>query len=1147
MQPDSKVRLRVVPAAWARLFAPPDGQTAATLVDPVDITIKFARGSVRLTEKGADWANASLKADARVSDIALDAGDRIGRIAVRQTALSVDAERLGEAVSIRFATTAEHGERSGQVDLNAAFHNMLDAEGKFNLQTASATITGNVTDLPLAVVDELVQRGGVITAALGPRLNAQIVANLRPATEGARLAGSFDLTANAQNLDANLSGHMTSQVISFEPGSTARLTLQPAAFSLLAGLYGRGPVAEKITIAAPAHAELTIDALDIAIVESDDGVRFGIEQLGAAVSLDRLVLTGDPRLAGTSLSNVTIRLPKANLKDSLDLSLEADLLSQGRTGSLQGNLKMTDAFTAARRLDAKLRIQSLPVALLDMFAGRPGLLPAVLDPSLDQVDLDVTIAGDSNEVSFASRVVSPRLNADVAGRFIPDKQLTLRDGSSVELTLTPQAIEALQQWSRPSGSGGPGSPPPVEITGPVQVKMVVAECDVALSPDGYDPAGTKLVANLTSSGTSLLHRGSGQTIQVENVNVALDAVNLNKLVSVLATADFSLTDPQTGQVTHGKLDSQTRLVGIVGADGALDLSRAVIDTKTDVTSLPTALIDALTQDEEGFYTALFGPTFARIHLEAHADQDRKVTFTGAIASAQFNADVTGEYVLGRYVAFRSDAPVKMVLSPRAFAAIQRRLRGQPDPNVPVALDQPAEIELAFNRVQIGLAEAEAQQDSAPGDAGAWWFDPSRTHVTGLQLSVPALALRHKQSDQRYEFQGLTASLDAPDLRRSVTLHAEGHVGVTDPLAEAPSFGKLRSDTTITHLVTDDGRLDVAAALFDTNTELRDIPVEPIDALIGGDGSLPAALGRSATLTLIGKFSQNQPGDLDLVLTSENAQARILSTIGRELTLREDAVVMMRLTPQLAKTLLKLGNPILIDATEAAEPIQLTIKSEGFQFPVQAYDVRKIKGDFELELGQVTLEDSWLMNALIPELRQLGAALPHNRRQVGQFTTLKVHVEKGVVTSNDLWFQSPDMLVGTQGKINLKTNRANMVVGISGRMFRTIPGLADAVAPNAVYELPVNGDIDNLNTDKLAFAGELALGGVAQQLLGVDLRGLFKKQKWQWPNQPKVEEAQEKTSETSQSSDESSQQKPEREPDKDRQDDPLRDLLNDLLR
>jgi hypothetical protein len=360
------------------------------------------------------------------------------------------------------------------------------------------------------------------------------------------------------------------------------------------------------------------------------------------------------------------------------------------------------------------------------------------------------------------------------------------------------------------------------------------------------------------------------------------------------------------------------------------------------------------------------------------------------------------------------------------------------------------------------------------------------------LAADRLDLRPRGSAQPLVLDAVRVRVATTDPHELLSLEARGSVLASDDDGRTAQPRPLRSTTRLTGLVDAAGALSVKDARVQTDTQGEHLPTALLLALAGMDADYVGVIGPTMSLTARGQA----PGDLDFSLLSPNIAAPLKLSIDeqRVMGLRENAVLTMKLTPELADALLKFGSPVLVDAQAAAEPVRLSIRGDSFRVPLMDYDPAKLSLDARLELGELTMRRGWAMNEWEVILRAIATAFdPRSRLSLlGRedstttvaFTPLDVSVRQGRVTTNDLWMYNPTTAMGFKGAADLTTRRIDSKMGLYGEaILRTIPGLRreGIIDANMIYEFPVRGTLDAPRVDSDAFVRSLAARAGQQQL------------------------------------------------------------------
>ena len=84
-----------------------------------------------------------------------------------------------------------------QAVAEANVDDMFDASGVYQPVKATAHIDGELIDLPIDLIDALMQEGGRLTTLLGPILNGKVLADVTTA------GGNASIEANSEQLHIN--------------------------------------------------------------------------------------------------------------------------------------------------------------------------------------------------------------------------------------------------------------------------------------------------------------------------------------------------------------------------------------------------------------------------------------------------------------------------------------------------------------------------------------------------------------------------------------------------------------------------------------------------------------------------------------------------------------------------------------------------------------------------------------------------------------------------------------------------------------------------------------------------------------------------------------------------------------------------------
>jgi hypothetical protein len=486
---------------------------------------------------------------------------------------------------------------------------------------------------------------------------------------------------------------------------------------------------------------------------------------------------------------------------------------------------------------------------------------------------------------------------------------------------------------------------------------------------------------------------------------------------------------------EGQVQVRARLAGV--PDGT-----ALSSANVRLIGFPTVIADALAK-QDGKLVAMVGERMD-VSLDATPQADSALDFVAEIRAPQLQANATGRYS-PQALRVTQGAMVKLTLTPQSFAALQ--------PTSTWRLTQPATLNLTINQLVAALPQGEAPMD----------LKQLRVQSS---LTSDALSLQRAGDTLAYRLRDITASIDGESVASSVVVKANATL-VYPPGADGQSTtGKITSDTTLGGLAGADGALNLATMKFVTDTQVDRMPSDLVLTLAGQDPRLAEALGPN----IEAKFQGSYPGDMRVNITGKNTSVALNGRISDErvLTLYNDAMMRLNVTPQLAQLYLSKLNPLFAEAQSAEEPVTLTLAKDGFVLPLSGGDLQAIVMNGRLDIGTLRMKRGRFAGQLTAILRALGSSIPNHEQFDARFTPLIFEVKDAVVRSNDLWIDTDALLLGAQARIYLprtagaETN-AEVLFAVPGETVRLIPG-TKRVDPNAIYTTATSGPLSQISPD-----------------------------------------------------------------------------------
>jgi hypothetical protein len=1167
---DTQITLDVTPAAWAQFAT----NSQAQLLEPFGMSLKISKLKLPALSGAAGLGDMAADIALTMTDIKLQPQEQaLGTLALTGARLQIDADGKDKPVIIAMQGKVTQSNQPGAFDLNIKLDHMLSelAQTKPDFSQVKTSIVGDVQNVGLVIFDELLQTHGMIRNAIGPTLTASINSQLQYDSTGVP-QGNLNLKAVAQFLNADVSVNIGSDGISQATPGKLVMQITPALYASAMQLKAEqhNPLAQSF------NATLLLNQIIVPRVNNQWQIHTA--SLDMALTMDDILLKGQ----GANAQNVVLTQPSWQIKcqslgKEIKLAGGFDASQQGgNPGKFTMNVSANDLFDAEgllRREKAtfKANLTLLPWQLPQLIPGMKFNLNKLVNQiigSRQSIELTGQMMPASHGATEPSvpnmalqfKTSSFAINSDISA-MIKDDLITVDPASKLNIKLTPELVALFMQPTpvadKPADAA---TPPPATTTPPVETTPVATPMGLAKPvtlngqvtaltwPLREDQQSKAIVGvNLTADRVEPTGLPGNLSASLRNMKLSIGRGNPAVKLPVLLTGDL-----YESESLAGKLQVDVALLNLLATPTAQDLHVSMQD-------VPVALLDSLAGMKGKVY-ALLGTRIKTVDLTTQGPLDKDMQVTMLANSDMMDVSIKAN-VTPDVVSVQSGSYANLKVTPASLGAVMVAMNPDLLKNPPKwLLVSPATFKFAVDKAVYYTAA-----DKLP-----------ETQV-GLTFSSTDLGFIQRETKTPLTLSALNVKLDAPKLSSPITANLTANMVAKDEQGKSYQTPFV-SNTTITNLMDKLGKVDAVHATIKTNTNIPQLPIELIDELAQQDGKLAGIIGPTADIKMVGSY----PGDMEISLNGKFTTVVIPAKIdaNRILTLSKDAVVTLAVTPETAQTLLKYGNPILIDATSSRDPIKATVYAKDFAMPLADFDIKKLSADMDVELGTITLQNSWLLNSISEGLGKLDKMLNVSSKQEAKFTKLSVSMRDGVTKTNDMWLQINDvqlfgksridtLTLGTQGSVDLANSTVNMGLALPAQTFYSFGNsLRKYISADTIFEMPLNGPLDKValkGLDKLAIqigamvaGGELAgdkLGGwgaLLGQVAGSALGGGDVKQfqtKRTWPNKPVIKDpapvAEEPTKQqktTQQQTQQLNETKPKEKSDKEK----LRDALRGLF-
>ncbi len=781
-------------------------------------------------------------------------------------------------------------------------------------------------------------------------------------------------------------------------------------------------------------------------------------------------------VVGPTLPDVRIEIPEATITADgpakLGFTLDATV-AQGRdagrakiVGTAAGLFDADGRWTLSNaEFDIEGLVEEVPLAALDRVAVGWPRWSVLLGPTLDAA---VSLQGPTTALDALVTATSEHLNIR-QGLVANTQQLTAAQQSRSTWTITPAAWAELTE--RSANAAGSAAPQLVE---PFTLTFGVTGLEAPRDGQRLDLGRTQFMASVGLA--------DGQSVRLR-VPERGDLVVQNLIAAVgseAADAGVAFT-----------LDADVDAYGSAGElSGVVDVRRGAagwneLEIESVLRSLPMGVVDALTGQGQRL-TTTFGPTVG-MNLLARADGLGGYALTagfdpgaGSPGVSRLSGTMTGRYAADGAVALKTDTPLRLTLTPQAFAEWMQPVAAAADMGESVGLSLPEPAQIA----------ADLDLEFALADGPGLRFDPERTSAVAV-IDLPETQLRDEWYHRGFPIRNGTVRIDAPDLRQPIT--AKFAFETESGTASGGEVGRLTADVRLTGVMLDDGYIQLQRGQLSGEVELDRVPTVVFDALSRQRGYAVAAFGEtvSADMTLT-DWSFGGGGRLEFELSSENNSLMSFSGVDRDGYFVPDAPITLFLnqTPELSNKILRFLNPILLPAVVSATvPMAVTIDDDSLRLPTRDFDLSLIDADVRVQMGTISIVPNVSpVDKILPQLQTLGLVERASLYEA-RVSPIALAIRDGVFGYEDLSFRIDDVTLSFGGTISLVDQTIDMGMTLGGREIERDPLLQRLVGEGIKIGGTVQAPQVNLGSVLNAFSQERlpqTLGGLLQGVLKKEL-------------------------------------------------------------
>lgn len=536
------------------------------------------------------------------SSIALKA-EGIAPVALQDIKGKARITAVDAPIQVELSARTRQAGSSGDISLEALLAG-FDSRGTLVPERMDGRIMVRIANLPVDSVDRLVSQAGVLRQAVG---------------------GHLDLTAEMKLTrgDGTAVITVTSPLVSADVAATVadgRFSLaRPAAINarLTSGLVKTLGKEQGLALAADVPVTVTVEQLTAPVT----GFRPNAVGLKVKLAVGDGMIRAKGPMNGLGWHKVALAVDAENLAEELKLRCNGIAEQANNQGVFHVDIGLAHLIddqgllTPAKiSADAKVELESLPMALFDSLLDQDGLLTTLAGPTLTvkMKAQAADLATPKGAVSVNARAARLSLNADLALA----EAVSLTKPAVVDLELTPAAFASLQAAGDQKKSG------------PDRQKRVAYRLEKT----------TGITATVLNLRLPLPDKKQDNKIKLGELALEMDllardlfladgdrAAGYTSLHAGVTTAglargvDFTVSGQARGATDKqkGSLAAEGRLGNLLDSGGAFSTAAMTATISTETNTLPMALLDILA-GSRGKLAGILGET---VTMKGNIDLD----------------------------------------------------------------------------------------------------------------------------------------------------------------------------------------------------------------------------------------------------------------------------------------------------------------------------------------------------------------------------------------------------------------------------------------------------------------------------------------------------------------------------------------------
>ena len=437
---------------------------------------------------------------------------------------NIKIDRIDQPFEFGINFQTKQGNMAGLFEAKGSVSDLFDSKGVLTKEKIKSNIEATAKDLPVDGIDQMLAFQGVLSAALGNKLDLSF-----KSTSAADVADVV-LTAKAPNLDANINLKVSEGLVTLSKPGNVDFIIHPDLVTLLTT---QSDPKNTFTLTDSVPVKLTLKTLNSSV----QGFNPSAVGLSADLSMGDGQFTGDPTIGKVGFKNIKASLDIPSLAESIKLNMSGSIDQNGERGGINVEANITDLFDSGGLLqsekmkaDINASITDLPVGPIDRLAGQDGLLVDAIGSTLN---LNVKAKTDSNATNIDLSVRSSKFETNLP--LAISDSVSLRSPGNAKYILT----DSLMQQFIGSDTG-------MSLTKDVPITVELTQFSVPLPKENepsFQPDQTKLQIQAKAGDVHVKGVPSTESLVVKGINLDFKGENLSSF-KITFSGDLIEPDPK---------------------------------------------------------------------------------------------------------------------------------------------------------------------------------------------------------------------------------------------------------------------------------------------------------------------------------------------------------------------------------------------------------------------------------------------------------------------------------------------------------------------------------------------------------------------------------------------------------------------------